>query len=296
MTGEGKVLDLMSEVRKDSAGLDLKQLFIGSEGTLGIVSRMNILATRVEGQRSVALLKVRGFEKLREVLHKARGTLGRSLSAAEWFDGVAYWSVLEAFEKQNYFREENELFASHYLLLEVLARESESGALEAFLEGAREDLEDCIVSQNESQFSDLWSLRDSVGPATNKLAKAQLKFDVSVDIAKMDDVLTHVREALRPFEVFVQGYSHFGDSDYCFHLNVGLEDARRHEEVREIVEPYLHKTVVASRGSLSAEHGLGQRKKDLLPLQKGEAEIEFMKKLKFVFDPANILNPGKVFP
>ena len=289
------MLDLTSEVRKDNTGIDLKQLFIGAEGALGVITRVNTLASALDEKRSVLLLKLRDFGALVECTRLARSVLGRNLAALEWLDEVAFETTLRAFRKANPFAGEGAASERrHYLLVELAQSSAEQDLQLLFAERVSELAADCVISQNAQQYEELWSIREFVGPAAKQLSKAQFKYDVSVDIRRMEEITAAVRNRLAHLDVFVQGYSHIGDSD--LHINVGLRDERDYLEAENLLEPFVYQIIRHFRGSISAEHGIGQMKSAYLGYQKSDLQIQYMKLLKSVFDPANILNPFKIVP
>jgi len=153
-----------------------------------------------------------------------------------------------------------------------------------------------VLSQSPAQFSSLWALREGVTEAVSKEGKPY-KYDISVPLATFKEVVDITRERLRSKDLlnekaakYVIGYGHVGDGN--LHLNV-IADAYT-AEIEEALEPFIYELVASLKGSVSAEHGIGAMKTHALHYSKSNVSIEWMKKIKQLFDPRGIMNPGKV--
>jgi FAD/FMN-containing dehydrogenase len=286
---DGTVVSSLNTMLKNNAGYDLKQLFIGTEGTLGVITRAVLRLHPAPSERLTALVAVETFEALVSVLREARATLAGQLSSFE-----AMWS--EYFELAldrvhtgaAPFTERHPLYA----LLEVEAFEpgAEASRLEALLARLIEAglVADAVVARSLEESARLWRLRESVGELLAEL-RPLTAFDISLPIARMAPYLEVVRaraQALfgdRPLYIF----GHLGDGN--LHLVVTLRAEGDAHAVDEVVYGAL-----AGFGSVSAEHGIGVLKRDWLGLSRGAAEIALMRTLKSALDPRGILNPGRV--
>lgn len=290
---DGTVLDCMSPCRKDNTGYDLKQLFIGSEGTLGLITRLAIVVPRRPAATHVAFVAVESWDAVQQTLVRARQQLGEVLSAAEFVDAASLGIVTEHLPGAR----DPLGGASHpfYMLFETAGSNAahDSEKLDAFLEAAMEDglVVDGTVAQDQAQLADLWQLREGVAEALSIRGKV-FKYDLSVPVRDMYALVEAMRERLAGHDAVVAGYGHVGDGN--LHLNVSVPEHT--DEVFDLIEPFLFERVAELRGSVSAEHGMGQAKPAYLHLSKSAAAIETMRRVKHLFDPRGILNPYKLLP
>jgi len=297
VTAEGKVVDMQSVLRKDNTGYDLKQLFVGSEGTLGIITRANILTPRKPASVHVAFLALQSFEAVLDVMVAARTQLSDIVSAVEFLDRPSMELVLQHIPGSR-----DPLTSPHpfYVLIETSGSRAEhdEDKLNTFLEAAMTDgqVVDGTVAQDDTQMKALWVLREHITDALGKHG-AVYKYDISVPVRQFYQFVEEMRERLRGEEarlrLGVVGYGHLGDSN--LHLNVWNEGGwdRR---LFDLIEPWLFERVKASRGSVSAEHGLGQTKAKYIGYSKSEEAVELMRAMKRLMDPKGILNPYKMLP
>ena len=297
VTMAGEVLQLGRSLEKDNAGLDLKQLIIGSEGTLAVITEATLkLAPTIAG-RGVAFLAVGGMSAALELLTTLRGRPGIDLHAFEYLGAECLDVVLA----RRALRSPLGSSAPAYVLVEVAA--PAPAAAQTLLEDwLAEDevlarIQDGVVSQSASQSHALWQLREGIGEA---LAHESLlhKNDIAVpvhDLPRFHDELTRaVSESCPHLELFVFG--HVGDGN--LHVNLRRPAGLSAEQFRQDCDG-LDRRVwdLVSRygGSLSAEHGIGLLKKKALPLSRTARELELYRAIKRAFDPKGLLNPGKVF-
>lgn len=289
---DGTVLSNLRPLVKDNTGYDLKQLFIGSEGTLGIVTRACLRLQPIPQARRIALVVAPDFEAVASLLGAARRTLGPTLTAFEvmWRDYVDDVLGLDPSKKAAL-----PGAAPLYVLLEA------SGADVATCEAALVDLlvpwleakagSDATISQSEQQNDNLWALRDMTGEAARSLAP-WAGFDVSLPLGRMEDWVAETRAALaRAGYDRIQTYGHMGDGN--LHLVVGLGQGG--PERKQDVDRIVYSGLKEREGSVSAEHGIGLTKRQWLPQSRSPAEIDGMRRLKRAFDPAGLLNPGRLF-
>jgi FAD/FMN-containing dehydrogenase len=287
---DGTVLDMLDSVIKNNAGFDLKQLFIGSEGTLGIITRLSLALVPLPAGRRTVLCAVGDFHGAAALLAEGKRTLAE-MSAFELMWRDYFEASLAALGRQRPFAAPSPL----YVLLETQGAETPaaSDAIEAFLESGIEKgwVSDAIVAQTGTQAAELWDIREGVSELL-AIVKPCAAFDVSVALPRMDALVSRLRELLS--RAFAQQqhlfFGHLGDGN--LHLISGpFADSRQLEQAEELV----YATVGEFGGSISAEHGIGMAKRSFLHHSRHAGEIELMRKLKHLLDPQAILNPGRIF-
>ena len=292
VTGTGELLDLNRGLVKNSSGYDLRHLMIASEGTLGIVVEATLRLTDPPPASNVMLLALPSFEVLMQVFSAFRERL--QLEAFEFFTDRALHHVL-AHGAQKPFEEVH----PYYVVTEFASGdEAQEAAAMAAFEDCMENgwVSDGVISQSDAQAAQLWRLREGI---TESLARYKpYKNDVSVRISAMPAFLQETQallgEAYPHFDVV--WFGHIGDGN--LHINVlkpdGLEDAEFIVQCEQVTK-LLAASLKRHEGSISAEHGIGLVKKGYLESTRSAAEIEVMRGIKRVLDPAGILNPGKLF-
>ncbi|KAI2612244.1 D-lactate dehydrogenase 2 mitochondrial precursor [Hypoxylon fragiforme] len=295
---DGTILEDLSRLRKNNTGYDLKQLFIGAEGTVGIITAVSIHCPQRSKAINVAFLGVESYEKLQLAFREAKTQLGEILSAFELMDSRSQ----DIFHKVKGNKRPLEGEYPFYCLIETSGSNSEhdSEKLEKFLEDVmtKELVTDGVVAQDETQLRSLWAQREGITETIGHWGGVY-KYDVSIPIKDMyqlvDDVRTRLDEAGLIGEtdefpvVDVVGYGHMGDSN--LHLNIAV---RRYEKVVEnVLEPYVYEWISHKDGSISAEHGLGLAKKKYIGYSRGDTTITMMKQIKNLYDPKGIMNPYK---
>jgi FAD/FMN-containing dehydrogenase len=288
---DGTVLTSLNRMLKNNAGYDLKQLFIGSEGTLGVVTRAELrLVSRTRSQETL-LASLPTFDALVELLGRLDAGLGGQLAAFEalWGNYYDYNTAPPAQNSPPLARG-----APFYAIAETLGGDPEAdrARVEAVLGEALEAgvIIDVTLANSEAERRAIWNIREDVWQVKN--IAPLLTFDVSLPIENMKDYVNEVNESIRKFagenRSFVFG--HMADGN--LHLVIAAGDD---EATRAAVENMVYGPLAAIGGSVSAEHGIGLEKRAYLPLSRSEAEIATMRLLKAALDPKGILNPGKVF-
>ena len=292
VTGQGEVLELNHGLVKNATGLDLRHLFIGSEGTLGFIVEARMKFTTPPLPLTVLVLGVPSLDAIMKVFRQFRDSL--PLTAFEFFSELALKRVTEHAGLQRPFSTE----APNYLLIEVentspLIEEKILSVFESCIEEGL--VLDGAISQSEAQAREFWRLREDISEAT--APHTPYKNDVSVTISKVPQFLTEVDRALKEnypdFEVV--WFGHIGDGN--MHINI-LKPAHITKEVFfkrcSGVSDILFAIIQKLDGSVSAEHGVGLLKKPFLQYSRSPVEIDLMKQIRHVFDPDQILNPGKL--
>jgi FAD/FMN-containing dehydrogenase len=285
---DGTVLSSMNQMIKNNAGYDLKQLFIGTEGSLGVVTRAVLRLREQPACRATLLVSLDEFAKLAQFLKHMDAALGGALSAFEVMWNNCYTLVTtppaenQAPIPRDY---------PYYALVEAMG--SDDAAVEAALAEAYEKslITDAVIAQSEAQRLALWALRDSV-EHTARYAPIYT-FDVSLRISHMESYLAEVNARLEARYQDVNNFTfgHMGDGNLHLVISVGEGGP----ETRRAVEACVYEPLAAIQGSVSAEHGVGLEKKPYLGISRSEQEIELMRTIKRALDPKGILNPGKIF-
>jgi len=288
---DGTILSSLNHLLKNNAGYDLKQLFIGSEGTLGIVTRAVLRLRPKPAAQSVALLASDSFECLPRLLRRLEKDLGGALSAFEvmWADFYTLVTTPPAHGTPP-------IAHGHpfYILVEALGGdESLSERFESVLGDALEagDAADAVIAKSQTERNRIWALRDDVAQVARNAPI--FTFDVSLRLSAMEAYVAQVKRdlAARWPKATCIVFGHLGDGN--LHVIVGVGDRSR--EARSAVEHIVYGALKPSNGSISAEHGVGLEKRAYLSWTRNESEIALMRTLKRALDPENILNPGKVF-
>ena len=292
VTGRGEILHLNKGLIKNNTGYDFRHLFIGSEGTLGLICEATIRLTRPKGASTVIVLGIDSFPIILEVLKAFSAEI--NLTAFEFFSQVALDKVIN-------FRGHNAPFktkAPFYALLEF--ESSEGSVLDTGLRLFDECMDkgwvlDGVMSQSLRQAESLWKLREDISETLWQYEP--FKNDISVLMSRMPEFIESVEiiiEQKYPYFELVW-YGHIGDGN--LHLNIlkpeNLTSAQFVERCSNFSK-VLGELIAKYGGSVSAEHGVGLLKKDVLHYSRTEAEIKLMCEVKKVFDPNGILNPGKL--
>ncbi|RQR23743.1 FAD-binding oxidoreductase [Burkholderia sp. Bp9142] len=287
---DGRVIDMLNRVTKNTTGIDLKHLFLGSEGTLGVITRLVVKLFPKPTSACTALCSLSSFEAATKLIHQSRAILP-SLSAFE----VMWSDFMDAACDIADLRLPFGTSAPVYALIETLgSNEAEDRQrLEEFLGNALESslVDDVIVAQSLDDSTRLWAYRETVGELLSSM-KPHAAFDVGVPVAEMERFVEATRQALTtqfPLKRHLF-FGHIGDGN--LHVLSGPHDSQ--DELHR-VEELVYSAVKEVGGAISAEHGIGVVKKTFLHNSRSENEIALMRSLKHLFDPANILNAGRIF-
>ena len=295
---DGQVWDGLRALRKDNTGYDLKQLFIGSEGTLGIITAATLKLFPRPRDIETAFLALARVEDAMALFARARKASGDQLTA---FELIPRLGLEMAMRHTPGVSDPLAAPARWYTLLEVSSSQAESGlrpALEAFLAEAMAQglVQDGVIASSSEQARTLWRIREGMVEG-QKHEGGSIKHDISVPVSKVADFILQASAAaearlpgIRPL-----AFGHVGDGNVHFNLSQpkGAETPvflARWEEFNHLV----HDLVRGFGGSISAEHGIGRLKRAELPRYKSALELELMRKLKRALDPEGLMNPGKV--
>ena len=293
VTGKGDLLELNGDLIKNATGYDFRHLFIGAEGTLGFVVEATMKLARAPKNLTVLVLGVPELRAIMKVLEVFQGAI--DLTAFEFFSEKAVQMVTAHQEVPRPFAEAT----PYYALLEFEA------ATDEVMEQAMALFESCVeqgyvidgvISQSEAQAAALWRLREGISETIAPFTP--YKNDISVVVSKVPDFLEDIDNIVSSeypdFEIV--WFGHIGDGN--LHLNILKPQTLSKEEFFsrcEGVNTHVFETVQKYQGSVSAEHGVGMTKKPYLQYTRSPVEIDYMRSMKQLFDPNNIMNPGKIF-
>lgn len=291
---DGSIWNGLRALRKDTAGYDMKQLFIGAEGTLGIVTAACLRLYPAVRNVRTALIALTGARHAVDLLGLLRDELADRLQAFELLqDRALRFVVRHVPMTRNPFDSE----FPWYALLET-SHEPDTDALETILARAMEKslAVDAIIAKNQNEAEQLWRLRHSVSEA-QKYEGASLKHDISVPIATVGEFIEQASAAVtaRIPGARIVAFGHVGDGNVHFNVSQPKSwEAERFLEQRAAVAGIVYDITASFEGSISAEHGIGQAKREYLVQYRDAIELSLMRKVKKALDPANIMNPGKV--
>ena len=291
---DGTIWDGLKTLRKDTAGYDLKQLFVGSEGTLGIITGAALRLFPDPGETTSTLLALQRAGDAVPLLALLRRSLADRIEAFELVGASAFGFVERHIPDAVIPFDEPYPW---YVLIETAVGESQEVLETALTQSAEQGLVlNAVIAKNGAEADHLWRLRHSISEA-EKLAGVGLKHDISVSIGHMEEFLERGESLLAEEFPNAQlvAFGHVGDGNlhYNVHLPVSTSDEDRLEQ-EERVSVLIYDLVHEFGGSFSAEHGVGVVKREYLTRYKNEVDLNLMRSLKIALDPNNILNPGKV--
>jgi FAD/FMN-containing dehydrogenase len=301
VTADGRIYRGLRGLRKDNTGYDLKQLFIGSEGTLGIVTAVVLKLFPKPTSSAVAMVAVRDPAAAVQLLGLAKQRCGQFLSSFELISGPALALVLK------YLREVQPPFAEHHdwmVLVELTSNTPDDALAATLMEVLEAGVElghalDAVVANSLTQAETLWRIREEISDAQT-IERGSIRCDVSVPISQIAGFIEDATTAVLGIEPQARMviYGHMGDGNV--HFNPLRPDnvpaARFVEQYAEAISEAVDQIAHSAGGSISAEHGIGVAKRDALLHYKSTVDLEIMWSVKRALDPMNILNPGKVLP
>jgi FAD/FMN-containing dehydrogenase len=293
VTGSGEVLELNKSLIKNATGYDLRQLFIGAEGTLGFISQATVRLTNPPAALRVLLMGVDDLDAVMKIFSHFKRHL--PLTAFEMFSNKAMDYVAQS----TGLARPLETVSQYYLLAEVECPSSteEEKILEAFEKVLEEGwVQDGVLNQSEQQSKIFWRFREDISEALSKYSP--YKNDISVKISDVPSLMKDLDAVLsKNYPTYeVVWFGHIGDGN--LHISILRPEGMTKEEFVkscQMVDQNVFTVIQKYHGSISAEHGVGLTKKKFLHFTRSAEEITLMKGIKKLFDPDGILNPGKVF-
>ena len=300
---DGRRFDALTPLKKDNRGFDLKQLLIGSEGTLGIITAATLRLIPAIAERTVVWAGVETLHDARRLMLHCEAVAGRALEGFEVIPAHSLEAVL------GHLPGSRAPLAGHHAwhaLLELVAEsEAEAQALpdlvESMLEGAMEQglVQDATIAANETQAEAFWLLRDSIAPAEKSLGPA-VQHDISVAVERMPDfVAAAVPEVEHRFAgTRAIAFGHLGDGNVHFHVLApeGSVQGQWQKTQGKQISAFVYELVMQWGGSISAEHGIGQAKLEEFGRLGDPVALSMLRAVKQALDPHGILNPGKLVP
>ncbi len=296
---DGRLWDGMRGLRKDNTGYDLKHLFVGAEGTLGVITGAVLKLYPKPKQEETCIVAFESVEKCIELFTRMNAQAGDALTAYEAMNALAVemtvkhgQGVRAPFEQQY----------PWYALMELTSPRQGNDlrdALERVLEAAFEDgtVLDGVIAASGAQSADFWRIREMI-PECQGPEGASIKNDVSIPISKVPDFINQTRQAVEkvmPGIRFVS-FGHIGDGNFHYNLTqpIGSDRDTYLAQWHDVTDP-INEIVHKLNGSFSAEHGIGQLKRDELVRYRSGVEMDLMRRIKSALDPKGIMNPGKIF-
>ncbi len=289
---DGTVVSSMQRFIKNNAGYDLKHLFIGSEGTLGIVTRAVLRLRPMPRSRHTAMLALDDYQHVQELLALLDAELGGTLSGFEVMWNDFYRFIIDG---PSGHRPPLGVEHGYYVLVECLSADPAptNSRFQAALEAAMEQelVSDAVIAESRAQQDALWAIRDDI-PTLLQLMAPLLPFDISLNLHEIDDFVVDVRARLaqRWPEVSSVAFGHLGDGNLHLVVAIGQDTPERRRQVDDLV----YEAVRERGGSVSAEHGIGKEKLPYLAWSRTAEEVALMRTLKACLDPKGVLNPGKL--
>ncbi|KAI7875748.1 uncharacterized protein EV154DRAFT_75449 [Mucor mucedo] len=298
---DGTVLENLSTLRKDNSGYDLKQLFIGSEGTLGLITGISLLTPRRPKAVNVAMVALDSYEAVQEAFVMAKEDLSEILSAFEFWDHDSVGIVKqEMMQDTNYPIEGKHAF---YALLETQGsrQEHDQEKLDDYLGRLLEKgvAVDGVMAQDAKQVNALWSWREKIPESISKSGTA-MTYDVAMEVPLLyklvEDAKAHFtpKNLLGPGKLYsnLLGFGHVGDGNLHIMANLDGFDLKGQDDMDEFIFDWT----MRHKGSITAEHGVGVSKINYMTRAKTDVQLKLMKTLKKAIDPNGIMNPYKVIP
>jgi len=295
---DGRIWHGLRTLRKDNTGYDLKQLFIGAEGTLGIVTAVALKLYAQPSARSTAWVQVASPDAALSLLGRLRDSCGDRLTAFELIGYEALGLVLHHMPDVRAPLQGEQPWAVLVELADAGCEDELRGRLEAALESVMETgmVQDAVIAQNTAQAKALWALREAI-PEAQKREGVSVKHDIALPLDRVGAFLQRAGDALEAYwpGVRIAVFGHLGDGN--LHYNLSCSAAEENQLLLErsgVLNRIVYDIVDALNGTISAEHGLGQLKREEIRRYRSELELEMMGAIKRTLDPRGLMNPGKL--
>ena len=292
ITTNGEIISNLASIKKNNTGLDLKQIFIGSEGTLGIISAATFKIYKKPQERCILWLGSNFVSKILKTYSSFTKVFCDQISSFELMNRKSL-IILEKIGIK--FSIEKEF----YCLIELSNFQDIQNFQDYIMDKIAKlnlELDDVILTKNEQENLKFWNIRESI-PLAEKKEKFVIKHDVSIPLENMDQFICETDQKLKKsFAVEIINFGHVGDNNLHYNVSV-LKNSPPNEEKKVLkkVNDIVYSNTTKFGGSISAEHGIGQLRKEDLKKYKSKFELKQMKSIKQIFDPFGIFNPGKIF-
>ena len=298
---DGQVMNLLTALRKDNTGYDLKQLFIGSEGTLGVITAATFKLHSLPQKIVTAWVAVASPSAAVSLLSMLSAQVGERVTAFEIINREALSQVLS--HGQSGMRDplsEDYEWAVLFDVSESSNSLDPTPLVESVLEQAftAELIIDAAIAKSSQQSYEFWALREHI-PEAQKLEGPSIKHDISVAISKIPEFIELANRALQNLipEIRLVCFGHVGDGNLHYNQSIPKNmDAKDFRSFEDVIHGIVHSIAADLNGSISAEHGIGRLKQDDFLKYKNPVALDVMKKIKHALDPNNIFNPGRVLP
>ena len=290
---DGTIISSLKKLMKDNSGYDLKQFFIGSEGTLGIVTKVVLRLYQHPKTRYTALAVTNDYEKVLNLLNFMEEKISKNLTAFELLWNDTYKQMVSDKTIYNKYVPDN---YKYYVFIEYMGRDFDNDyntfekvVIESIDKGI---VEDAVVGRDEKEQLNIWGIREDVAVLAEE-KKFDQQFDISIPVAQIGEVIDKTIEELIDCDGVktIFPFGHVADGNIHFIIGKDSDDDNLKSKINDII----YTNTEAVEGSISAEHGIGIDKKQYLIKSRSRDEIELMKIIKKSIDPKNILNPGRVF-
>ena len=290
---DGTIISSLKKLMKDNSGYDLKQFFIGSEGTLGIVTKVVLRLYQHPKTRYTALAVTNDYKKVLDLLKFMEDKISKNLTAFELLWNDTYKQMISDKTIYNKYLPDN---YKYYVLIEFMGGDFENDydTFEKAIMNAVDHqlVEDAVVGKDEKEQLNIWGIREDVAVLAEE-KKFDQQFDISIPVAQIGEVIDKTILELKNCQGVetIFPFGHVADGNIHFIIGKDSDNDELKSKINEII--YTNTELV--NGSISAEHGIGLDKKKYLIKSRSKDEIELMKLIKKAIDPKNILNPGRVF-
>lgn len=290
---DGTIISSLKKIIKDNSGYDLKQLFIGSEGTLGIVTKVILRLSEAPTSRSSAIVGIDSYEQVIDLLKYLEKNLAGTLSGFELMWKNTYAAMTG---DQSHLTAPISTEYNYYVFVESLGSQSKQDyeRLENLIGNSLEMelIQDGVMMQSERELNSIWQIREDVSILAAQ-ANFDQHFDISIPIPLIGELVDQAVKELNelPFVERIFTFGHVADGN--IHFIIGKKE--NNPKIIEAINEVIYRPLKEVGGSVSAEHGIGIHKKAYLATSRSKEEMDMMKNLKLTFDPLNILNPGRIF-
>jgi FAD/FMN-containing dehydrogenase len=290
---DGRVLDLLRSLRKDNTGYDLKNMFIGAEGTLGIITKATLKLFSRPQRHDTIMVAVPSPQAALKLLSEAKHASGNRVVAFELIPEIGIQFTV----KHMHTRRAIATVTPWYVLVEMI--DVAEGVAHQVLEAAiaNGEVVDGVIAQSEGQRRELWALRENMSEA-QKFEGGSIKHDVAVPVSKIPEFIAEASLAVERFQpgVRICCFGHLGDGNMHFNVSqpVGM-DKQAYLDRWHDMNRVVHDIVMQYHGSFSAEHGIGVLKREDMLRYKSTVELDVMRSLKHLLDPKAVLSPGRIF-